>query len=188
MGDDSALPDIALLLLPSLSNVVYIYPVPSTLNCSGTVSAVQYCYSVSSGALGTEREVFTLLTLQQNGLNFVVSSVITVRSTPTGQICTRGFLGIQYCCDIMALNPMDQFDLPAVNFAFGIIPEDSLLTFNTASFPQFVAEHYRQQETTVAVGDTITFSGNTLTDRAFRLVQFFISKLNSYTMHVPFML
>ena len=179
VGNDSALADMALNLrfLWSLSDVAYIYPVPPTLNCSGTVSAVQFCY-VLSGVLGTEREIFTLLTLGQSGLNFVVSSVIPVSSTPTEQICTSAlFLG-QFCCDVMLLNSMDQFDLPAANFAFGIISEGSLLAFNTAFFPQFIAEHYRLEDATLAVGDNITvnISQSILTDRALRLVQFSISK------------
>ncbi len=86
-GDDENVASIRGGLLPSDLD---IYPVPSTLNCSGTVSAVEYCYAGlrSDVTYGTNHPVFTLLTLEQNGLTFRITGMISVHSTPTDQKCT----------------------------------------------------------------------------------------------------
>ena len=70
---------------------VYIFPLPFPLNCSGTVSALQYCYIGSN--LGTQQSVFTLLFLQQSGSNFTVTKRLPVSSTPTNMICTNRDFG-----------------------------------------------------------------------------------------------
>lgn len=161
--------------LPSATALLYIYPLPSSLNCSGTVSAVRYCY-FDDNELGTERPIFTLLTLEQNGVFFNITYLTRVFSTPTAQICT-GTSGSQYCCDSYTLRIMDQFHLPASNFAFGIIPASSvlLLGFNQVVNPEYVVEHYRETPSTFETGATIEV-GSSVTDRALRLFQFFIGK------------
>ena len=151
------------------------------------VSALRYCYSED---VGTEELLsFTLLTLEQNGLNFMIRDVISVHSTPTSQICSSGvvpFLGtVQYCCDMLMLDTLDQFPLPAPNFAFGIATSNSvhLLNFNGGNFPQYAVDQYIRSIGTLGsltVGSTITVnSQNTQLRfaRTLRLFQFVISKL-----------
>ena len=166
-------------MFPSVTSEDYIIPVPSALNCSGTVSAIRYCYTGDS--IGTEQSVFTLLTLQQNNLDFNITDVIPVMSTPTNEICTeRSYFWRkrQFCCDTLPLEMMDRFSLPVQFFAFGVIPTNNLLMYSII-FPSFRVEHYRYAHSVIGTPTT----GNTIplntrgSDRALFLLQFFISKL-----------
>ena len=147
------------------------------------VSALRYCYSEE---LGTEELLsFTLLTLEQNGLNFMIMDVISVHSTPTSQICSSGFMHFlgtfQYCCDMLMLDTLDQFPLPAPNFAFGIAISNSvtLLNFNGNDFPQYEVDQYIRSIGTLGpltVGSTITVNSQNRFTSTLRLFQFVISK------------
>lgn len=122
--------------------LAYIYPLPSSLNCKGTVSAVRYCYYYNfNDEVGNELPVFTLLTLKriESSLNFTITDAIGVFSTPSFQICTR-----RYCCDSSRLIPTDRFGLPAPNFAFGIVPSFQvlLLGYDEDVYPEYLVEHY----------------------------------------------
>lgn len=173
---------IAVNVSISLTNIGYIYPVPSTLNCSGTVTEIQYCYFADG--FGTGIFIFTLLTLEQSGLNFTITSQVDVQSTPTGQICTAGspFVGInQYCCDTLTLDTMSHFNLPAGQFAFGIIPEFNMLSFSPAGFPSFLVEHFTfdmaDEVNMPIIGMTYTLNEtNRQTEQTLRLFKFLISK------------
>ena len=159
----------------SVGGTTYIYPVPLTqVNCSGTVSAVEYCYRGSTGQLGTELLAFTLLTLEQNGLNFTITDRIEIRTTPHSQICTGGIANIQFCCDTTSLNMADHFILPASNFAFGIaIPPSSVSLLGFRSSLQVA--HYQEAQTVIpSVGSTFSVS-NPVT-QGLRLLQFHMSK------------
>ena len=100
--------------------------IPSTLNCSGTVTAVEYCYRAGDSQLGTEQLVFTLLTLQQSGTTFTIIDVIPISSTPTSDICTSGVMDAQYCYDTLSLDMMNSFLLPTDNFSFGVVTSTSV--------------------------------------------------------------
>ena len=181
--DEDDVGDNRFNLFPSNTDVVYIFPLPSTLNCSGTVSAMQYCYGTSVNNLGTEQLIFTLLTLEQNDLIFIINNTVVVRSTPSRDICTRRevVINFEYCCDTLSLEIADLFFLPVSNFAFGVIPV-SILAYNptfSVNDP-FLVEHYRFPTSVIgtpAVGNMFTLDGaNLVTDRSLRLLQFFISK------------
>lgn len=173
-----SLEDTGRFIVPSATDEISIYPVPLGLNCSGTVLALGYCYRVDSNQLETRNLIFTLLTLVQNELSLMVTDIIPVYSTPTDQTCDPVLLPYafnHYCCDFLLLNTVNQFSLPAPNFAFGIvISEISLLAFHPLL--SIRVEHHRLSESGLpAVGDTISVD-NTTTDRSLRLFQFFISK------------
>ena len=178
-GNDRAVAVLFGSYISSSAGTAYIYPVPSTqVNCSGTVSAVEYCYRGSTGQLGTELLAFTLLTLEQNGRNFRVTDRIDIRTTPHSQICT-GYQFIlpnyQYCCDTTSLNMADRFILPASNFAFGIaIPTSSVSLLGYRSSLQVA--HYQEAQTVIPnVGSTFSV-GNQVT-QGLRVLQFHMSKL-----------
>ncbi len=166
---------------------VDIYPVPSTLNCSGTVSAVEYCYAGLREDLTyeTNHPVFTLLILEQTGLTFTITDMVDVYSMPTTQKCTDSLpvdnSSYRICCDSFVL---DQFPLPAPDFAFGIAPASlavSQIGYPVESFPEFRVELYSLSTSdldTPAVGDTFTLNDNTsrITNQTLRLLQFVISK------------
>ena len=169
-------------LLPSDTTVVYIFPLPSTLNCNGTVSAMQYCY-IDWLNLGTEQLIFTLLILEQNGLTFTINDVAMVTSMQRRRICTRRFDienffqsgTYEYCCDTLLLD-MHQFALPVQNFAFGIIPV-SILGYHPSitANNRFLVEHYRFSTSVIgtpAVGNMFTLvEANRATDRSLKLLQ-----------------
>ena len=188
-GDDEDVVKILRNLTLIESGTSYIYPIPSTLNCSGTVTAVEYCYRAVNSQLGREQLVFTLLTLQQSGLEFTITDVIPISSTPTSDICTLTstyleslFSPPQYiiCCDTLSLNMMDRFLLSAENFAFGVIAVN-LLTYCVGIYPQFLVDHFRYTQAEFSgpvIGDSITLTeSNRGSDRALGLLQFFISML-----------
>ena len=112
-----------------------------------------------------------------------------VHSTPTSQICSSGSVPIlgtfQYCCDMLMLDTLDQFPLPAPNFAFGIARSGSvtLLNFNGNDFPQYEVDQYIiwRLRTPLTVGSTIT--ANSQIGYTLRLFQFVISKLYSQYIH-----
>ena len=168
-----------LLVQESQRGTSYIYPIPSTLNCGGTVTAVEYCYRTGN-QLGTEQLVFTLLTLQQSGLDFTITDVIPISSTPTSAKCTPGpFFGLfQFCCDIISLDMMKSFFLPAENFAFGLV------TSSSADFvayeDEFLVDRFRYSQANFnapIVGDSITLTeSNRESNEPLWLLQFFISK------------
>jgi len=185
IGDDEAVASMRLTLLTAddLNPVghLIVYPVPPTLNCSGVVSTMDYCYAVLSIQLNSERLIFTFLILEQDDLSFNVIKRVEVHSTPSEGICTRndiGLLRVQYCCDKISLN---SFSLPTPNFAFGVITTvNNPLVYNAANYPTLTVEQYRTTQDSVTipdVGGTFTLSeSNRVTDRALGLIQFSIGK------------
>ena len=180
--DDEDVAEFIFALELSQIGVSYIYPIPSTLNCSGTVAAIGYCYRAGDSQLGTEQLVFTLLTLQQDTFDFMITDVIEIRSTPTSDNCTQISMS-QYCCDILSLDMMDSFLLPAENFAFGVVTSTSvhLLEFNGQLVSEYIVEHFEYVQTgfgTPVIGNTIALTmSNEVSDRTLRLLTFYISKL-----------
>ena len=177
--DDRDVANIALRLITS-STDVHIFPLPPSLNCSGTVSAVQYCYEGDN--LGTEQSIFTLLILQQSGTTFNITNTVLVRSTPSNPICTSQFRRLTYCCDVLTLDVADQFSLPTTGFAFGTIAsrENLFLAFNPSSVvnSNLLVNHYRLNENNfdTTEGSMFTVTSDLMDDRTSRLLQFFISK------------
>ena len=171
-------------VLTSVTGTGHIYPIPSTLNCNGIVTAIQYCYGVLDEKLDTDVFIFTFLTLEQNGLNFTVTDMLDVPSTPTSEMCTRmpglASINFNYCCDTLSTS---QFPLPVEQFAFGIVPQFQLLRYNPNFFPgdllqaeqfTFMVENAGNMPTS---GRTYSFSEtDRQTDEALRLVKFLISK------------
>ena len=166
----------------------HIYPIPPTLNCNGIVTAIEFCYAVQDSQLNTDVIIFTFLTLQQNGLNFTVTDMLNVPSTPTSEMCTRVPIGpvtLNYCCDTLSLDltSLAQFPLPMEQFAFGIVPTFQLLRYNTNSPPgsSLQAEQFTFMEADAdnmpRPGRTYSFSEtDRQTNEALRLINFLISK------------
>ena len=191
-GNDENVAGIGDLMSNSIDFDVYL--IPPTLNCNGTVSAVEFCYfgGTEFGViLGTNTSVLDLFTLEQNGTTFRITNEINIYSTPTREICTDRFfddfsLTIRYCCDKFTLNFADQFHLPALNFALGAMLSSgaiSALSYDVNSFPQFRVESFQYlfPFDAIATGDTLSLADATRrTDRALRYIQLAISKPNSF--------
>ncbi len=156
--------------------VTYIYPIPSAeVKCSGTVSALEYCYTRTSDS--STQLVFTLLILMQNNHEFTITDKIDVRSTPGSSICTFNH------CDIAVLNMSNQFPLPRSNFTFGLFLPVSglkLLAYDPGSFPQFQASQYQANFVgRLDIGEVHPLSAsNMVTGHTLRLFQMHLSKLS----------
>ena len=113
------------------------------LNCNGTVSEIRYCY-FSDNPPASKVEIFTLLTLERAGMVFNVDSSVTVFNSSSAENCTMATEGY-YCCESLELVSENQFRLPALNFAFGIVSGSSaqLVQFNQSQYSQYRAEHYQ---------------------------------------------
>ena len=177
--DDGDVADIRGELDRSDTSLTYFFPIPPTLNCSGTVSAVQFCYLDNIPRFSNI--VFTLLTLERNDLDFEVISQTTIRSSPSPGLCTTPFLSIfTYCCDTVSLG---NFDIPAPNFTFGVVLSSALplLTYEpeNAGNQQFLVEHFRYSSDRFLFipGSVISLTEeDRFTNQTLRLIQFFISE------------
>ncbi len=101
--------------LASIDDATYIYSVPeNTINCSGTVTAIEFCYTHITN--DGQREVFTLhtLTRQSDGRSRATDSFSV--SFSTNKRCYNS----QTSCDTKPLEQPDQFSLPASNFLLGV--------------------------------------------------------------------
>lgn len=161
-----------------------IYPVPPVLNCNGTVSALDFCYSERNmSRFNTEAEAFKLLILNMNGTSFTVTNIIEVHSTARAGTCSiHRFtsITIQYCCDRFSLDPEDWFDVPSPNFAIGITtyPDTTrnLLAYISSRFTNLVAQSFEHviEGEIPPVGSTITQEMSS--NKALRMFSFVLGK------------
>jgi hypothetical protein len=165
----------------TLAGFLQVFSIPPTLNCSGTVSSVQYCYvgNPTNTIFGTDLMVSTLLILRQNGLTFTISDAIDISSTPSAQKCTGQT--VRFCCDSQPLDVANSFSLPASDFAFGVAPAFAELSYRVETFPLFRVESFLTSLADIggsaSVGNSFTLSNSDRnTSMALRLFQFTISK------------
>lgn len=173
--------------------VIYIFPVPPMLNCSGNVVGARYCYAYDNDIdfeSNDEILIFTLLILKQDLLNwprFEVMDTYNVYSKPIfGDNCViQPFIDhdVLYCCDVLRL---DQFQLPRSNFAFGMADAKLLINFHDqdGGFEGFEVEHYRvevrrpsQPPPMVGTIYSPLMVGNLRNNDTLRIFQFIIGKL-----------
>ena len=182
--NDQTVARFSLTYFHSEITLVYVFPLPDSLNCQGDVSALRFCYSSKETHFDTEQPVMTLLTMRQSGLTLNITNAIPVHSTPSEQICTTSlFSSSKLCCDTVRLNAQDQFSLPSANFAFGIIRANStaeLLAYISHEHFDLVVEHYRFSLDLFpppAVGNSYTMARDYIkTDNTLRLLQFVMGK------------
>ncbi len=111
-------------LLTESEEVIYIFPVPSESsqrrNCSGNLTAVQYCYGANNSNTNDNfQTVFNLhfLTLQDG--RYVVNTSVFVQATPSRNCSTSGSEGFSasYCCEKVSIIGIN---FPPSSFAFGV--------------------------------------------------------------------
>ena len=167
--------------------VTYIFTVPpeSPLrNCSGTVVSLQYCYQARDIDIGQNRNVFNLLFLTQNGMDFTVNGRITRKARPRNNRCTDPNSGgiQQICCEITSLtglNIYNRFHIPSSSFAFGVVIRNGNvrpLTFTTSA----IEYHVEQYQAALgangpSLGNTFTFTDSSRVNNGSSLLfRFFI--------------
>ena len=136
---------------PSTTNrrqTVYIFPIPIESECSGTVVAIQYCYS------GRELHLNSLLTIVQNflaldGNGATTNSITPIESVPSSDKCVASS-GRIHCCDTVHLRQEQQFQIPSnpsTPFLYGLRinrnSDGQLLTFSNTSH-DYVVNGYRE--------------------------------------------
>ena len=100
-----------------------IYTTPPESVCSGTVTAIQYCYHTK---INDSRNLLRFLTLSRDGFsfNFTVNvKNIVLKPVPQDNVCSDypGSNGHRICCDTTNLTSINrQFRIPS-NFTFGVI-------------------------------------------------------------------
>ena len=171
----------------SNSSWVDVFSVPSALNCSGTVMALDYCYA---GWPDQETKVFTVLTLKQVNLTFKITNKINVHVNSLTNCYSRDTEQkppFYYCCESLSLNITEQFHLPASNFALAIVPATSVirqLRHRVEFFPEYRVEQYNFSKSdlnALAVGDNFTLtSADRTVEMALGFFKFEISKLTLY--------
>ena len=126
----------------------------------------------------SSRVVFTLLTLEQNGLSFVITDKINHSEQASANCTTLAGSSQMICSDTMILDEDSIFSLPVDNFAFGIV-SSSLYAMRFFELPEFRVEHYRfDHESPFPNGvSNFTLNGSIRNDRALRLVEFGIGIL-----------
>ena len=164
-------------------NQTYIFSSFSGLNCSGTVMAVEYCYSGRASSMrpffrGTTWPVFALSVLHKNGTTFSMINVTEISTRPTNMLCVRA-RGINYCCDVMVLEPVQQFRIPASNLAFGITVLNSRaarLQWNS-TFSEYVVEQYIHSSSMyLTPGSSFTLMESDKKNQTLKLMHLHISK------------
>ncbi len=158
----------------SVTGVTYVYDVDeSTLNCRGTVTAVEFCYFRAST---TWRNVFDLLILTRQDSNSIrVTKSIPISFHPASDQCDSS--DSFKCCDIMTLTEQDQFNISISNFLIGMII--NVETPNLAApfanmYPRFQTPSYQLSVGRPSVNSMLTISN--ATTQPLRLMWFHISK------------
>ena len=126
----------------------YIYtisPEPAQHNCSGTVTAVEFCYRVRAMdevRSGETKEVFYFLSLTQDSSNqrrFTVNRRISINSTASNSICAEVGPRNRVCCE----NKRLEYQVPSSTFTFGIVArKDFRLLISTNTTTEYIEQRY----------------------------------------------
>ena len=117
----------------------HIYSVLSH-NCSGNVTAIQYCYQFPSSERDATLLVFDILfifNIEEMNFRFTIADTfVSFRSVPSDDICIERSATTTMCCDTFNLSA-GQFEIPSTAFAYGvatITPGNiQLLAFSSSS-------------------------------------------------------
>ena len=163
------------LLDPSSPGITYIYPGPmEEINCSGRVTAVEYCNrnDYAANNFDSNQLVFTLATLNhsqdQSGSVFIVVDTIKNIQHSDDRTCTsvRGSL----------IAVANQFKLPVSNLPVGLTISNlnvSLLGYRSNNLMNFDVTYYRS-----SVVVTIPYTNLQCEEGPLRLLKYHISKFH----------
>ena len=145
----------------------YIYTIPpesAQRDCSGTVTAVEYCYRATRRDLEWQEknDVFYILSLTpsvnqtDSRTQFTVNRRIRINSTASGNICTVSRFWY-VCCENKSLEY--QLQIPSSNFTFGIVTKkDFRLLISTNTTTEYINQKFFSNE---SILDTSTQEGST---------------------------
>ena len=159
----------------------FVFTVPAVSperNCSGAVMSIQYCHQARASDIGQTRNIFDLITLRRNGLNFTVLTRDDVRYTLQSSMCSDPPGDVQRVC---YTTQTFSIQLPASSFSYGVVNNANnlrLLTFSN-SVTDFDVERFSIRQH----GDAGPMPGDTLLpgcnfaqrlDRSLFLLRFFL--------------
>ena len=172
-------------LIVTVNRRVYIYTIPpesAQRNCSGTVTAVEYCYKATMPELQQTKDVFYILSLtpstQENDkIKFTVNRRININSTASDSICTsipdRTYAWHLVCCENKSL----EYQFPSSNFTFGIVArKDFRLLFSTNTTTEYIYRKFFHNESVLdaSTQERNRFSSsNRLTNMSLLLLRFY---------------
>ena len=166
------------------TNVINIYSVGSlNEDCSGEVTAIEYCYRYD--VIGTGADVFnwTVLILEDTGSsNFMITNTYTIESRPDSSSsvnCSFTSSGTRMCCDV---DQISGFGSLPVNFVFGVTGPSQGNTHSATllgyfdTLPQYVVNtvHVSRAGLSLSVGSTVP--SVPVVQRGLRMLWFVIGK------------
>ncbi len=160
---------------PSVPGTTYIYDVDeSTLNCSGTVTAVEFCY-FRTNSTKNHRNVFDLLTFTCQDSNSIrVTKSISISFHPSSDQCDSS--DSSKCCGVITLTEQDQFNISTSNFLIGMVNVETtnLAAPFTNLYSRFETPSYQLSVGRPTANSMLNVSS--ATTRPLRLMWFHISK------------
>ena len=162
------------------SQTTFIYTTPPESACSGTVTAIQYCYHAKIN-INTKPKLSFLrfLSLSRDGFNFTVSE----KSAGRANGACSDYPGSNICCGKKNLATNKQFRIPS-NYTFGVIllhDDIQPLAFSGTAdmkyqFPHFVT---RLSTDNPSTGSTFTLNeGDYQSDRYLLLMRLLLGIIN----------
>ena len=107
-----------LTTLSEQRGTIFIFTTPPEPTCSGTVLAFEFCYLAFE--IRNNEEVFRFVSLRRDGLQFTVIDFDFVRiRTSEEPICSEDEEYI--CCNTYTLPDDEQFQIPPLNYTFGVV-------------------------------------------------------------------
>ena len=167
------------------TNTINIYSVGSlNQDCSGEVTAIEYCYRYDVSGAGEAVFNWTVLILENAGSsNFRITNSYIIESRPNSSssvTCGAVSNGRKDCCDVDQINGFGS--LPE-NFVFGVTGPSqgnthnaTLLGFHDTSLSQYVVStvHVSRGSLSLSVGSTVP--SVPVIQRGLRMLWFVIGK------------
>ena len=155
-------------LIVTVNRRAYIYTIPpesAQRDCSGTVTAVEYCYRATRPDFQQTKYVFYILSLTRsinqtnNRTQFTVNRRININSTASNNICAsnsdRPWLFV--CCENKSLEY--HLQIPSSTFTFGIVArKDFRLLISTNTTTEYIDQRLFSEDSFL---DAETQEGNT---------------------------
>ena len=157
---------------------VYNWSADKQARCPGTVTALEYCYKMSSTSGQENRIIFTLLLLDSS--YGIIRTINVINATTLDNCSNRG--GVITCCNRQQLMAEEQFEVPDSSVTgFGIFSEtgvDTILAFRETSTVRSVTGFMLTADA-VIVNNQISVSLNQEIIIQYRMFNFVIGKYTS---------
>lgn len=157
----------AKLLTSGVKGVTHIFTVPlesQPRGCSGTVSAIEYCYQTASRQLGRNRASYNLLALTQEGLHFTVNASFEIRATSSNSTCSAVSSNKLFCCDVLNVTTLSDDSAFRVLPSSGLVVGVTVRTYRPLVFTDSATEFQTDQfEAVLSTGNSLPSVGSNFT-------------------------